>query len=146
MTDVTHEDEMAQALAGRAEFDLLGGMAASTASSQEPLTQEKLYEAIAMVMVRDLNPAINESFNPRNPFKYLGIDIHEVPVKMVPIVQVSESFEWLTDEAREHINNKLIELLGYKEQCAIQKNMAYMIGNRVLVRPELSAIMMNFSA
>ena len=71
--------------------------------------------------------------NPYRPFNFAGIDIHEAKVTMVPKIQVSEDFKWLTDEDRLKINAKLVEMLGCREQCAVPKGVAYMFGNRTIV-------------
>ena len=48
------------------------------------------------------------------PMQYAGLPVYEVHDTVVPKLQVSETFadKWLTDEARDKINAKLVDLLG----------------------------------
>ena len=72
-------------------------------------------------------------FNQYRPFNFAGISVHEAKVTMVPKIQVSENFKWLTDDDRLRINAKLVELLGCREQCAVPKGIAYMLHNDIIV-------------
>ena len=72
-----------------------------------------------------------------NPFLFNGMPIHEAKVRMIPKIQVSEEFKWITDKDRKRINAKLAEMLGYREQCAVPKDVAcYIFNNSIIARPE----------
>ena len=81
-------------------------------------------------------PAMREQ---HNPFLFGGMPVYEAKVKMMPKIQVSEGFKWLTDKDRNRINAKLTEMLGYREQCAVPKGVAYMFNNSIIARPEFIA-------
>ena len=110
----------------------------------DTITRESIQEAIEKVKGFD-----RPKFNPFGSFmSYAGFNIVEAPVKVVPVIQVSESFEWLTGEAREKHNSKLIELLGFKEVCPIKKDSIYIMRdyNTMVVRPEVLAVLNNIGA
>lgn len=94
-----------------------------------------------LIAIKDLENDLkidnrNRSTSPYFPFeprKLMGLDVHTIEPQMVPVVQVREDFEWLTDEARERINKRLIELLGYKDISPLRRNEAYLFGNNVVM-------------
>ena len=69
-----------------------------------------------------------------NPFIFNGMPVYEAKVRMIPKIQVSDGFKWLTDKDRNRINTKLAEMLGYREQCAVPKGVAYMYNNSIIAR------------
>ena len=112
--------------------------------NSESITLDEIKNSIKEVEAFKASGVL-DYFN-NSTFKYAGIDIVETPVKMVPVVQVSEDFEWLTDESKERLNNQLIGLLGYKELCAVPKDTAYIINygiGPIVMRPEMAAVLQN---
>jgi hypothetical protein len=74
-----------------------------------------------------------------------GMKIYEQPVKIVPILKVSDSVE-MTDCAREEMNAWLLEMFGTREVSAIPKGMALVFGDKLVMRPETCAIIRNLGA
>ena len=102
-----------------------------------PIIPPKRGEDIISEMER-----LSKEFEPKikNPLSFPpmlnGSPVYEVKPLMVPIIQVSKDFKWLTDEARAKINRKLRELIGCREQCAIPKDSVLMWNNSIFARPE----------
>lgn len=119
--------------------ELLGvSTATSGAKEPEPLTLEKLKESVKLL--ESMKPPQMLDIPNFNPYTFSGIKIHEVPVRIVPVVQISESFEWLTDEARERLNSQLIDLLGFKEICPLEPGQMIAFRNGfdgIAMRPEM---------
>lgn len=86
---------------------------------------------------------IHEKDNPLfwNPLAFNGMPVYEVKPRMIPIIQISEDFKWLTDEARARLNAQLIELVGCREVCPLPKDSIYMYGNNIIARPETISIL-----
>ena len=79
-----------------------------------------------------------------NPMKFGGMRVFEAKPTIVAKVKLSESFaeKWLTEEAKNRINAKLIEMLGTRDISPIAPGIAYMFGNNIISRSETCAMLL----
>ena len=88
-----------------------------------------------------------------NPFAYKPMHYADMPIyaasdRIEPKMQVSEWFadKWLTDEAKERINAKLVEMLGVRIIMTIPENTMYMFGSSIIARREDITRLLDISA
>ena len=83
-----------------------------------------------------------------NPMSFGGMPVFEARDQVVPKIQVSESFarKWLTDEARDRINAKLVDMLGVNVFSPVPKGVMYKFGNNIIARPEHVAALIDLGA
>lgn len=74
----------------------------------------------------------------------LGMQVHVVEPRLVPVLSVSESVT-MTDEFRQEVNAWLLDMFGSKEICAIPKGQAIVFGYNVIMRPETAVLISNLA-
>lgn len=78
-----------------------------------------------------------------NPFTFSGIPVYTVQPKIVPVLQISKDFKWLTVEARAKHNAYLLKTFGTRDESAIPFGQAFMFNNAIFARPEMIAAITN---
>ena len=88
-----------------------------------------------------------------NPFDYGPMQFSRMPVyelqdRIEPKVKVNEWFanKWLTDESKEKINAKLVEMLGVRTIRTIPKDTILMFGNNIITRRQEITNILNICA
>lgn len=99
------------------------------------ITADEIIKAMDEIVSHELK-------QPENPFGYKpmhfsGMPVYEVQDRVYPKLQLTESFadKWLTDEAKERINAKLVALLGVTVVKPIPEGVMYRYGNAIMARP-----------
>lgn len=75
---------------------------------------------------------------------YMGIPVHVSPhmLKTQPVLRLSDTFEWITDEGRESVNKWLLDMFGEKRIFLYHKDLG-----AIFVHPEnMSLLEMNCEA
>ena len=94
--------------------------------------------------------APNQQDNPLayKPMHFNGMRLYEAHDSVKPKIQVSEWFadKWLTNEAKERINSKLVEMLGVRVINPIPEGVMYRFNNSIIVRTEDIARILHVSA
>jgi hypothetical protein len=95
-------------------------------------------------MLRDINRRFPQEANPllRKPLTYAGIDIYERPPEP-PKIQLSDSFEWVTPEARASMNAWLLERFGPGEDLPA---MMMVSGMGLVIRHDLRHLIASVTA
>ena len=108
------------------------------------------YKDIAKAMreIEKLGPKPMDNPFAYKPMHFGGMPIYEVKDRVYPKIQLTESFadKYLTVEAKERINSKLIEMLGMRVVKTIPDGTAYMFSGGIMARPENIAMIINTTA
>jgi hypothetical protein len=84
-------------------------------------------------------------FNPFDPFSrpgsLFGLDVYTPP--QIPKIQLGDAAP-VSDQCRREFNDWLEWTFGYRESL-VPKGMAYMFGNKLVIRPEDLARIQNFT-
>jgi hypothetical protein len=109
----------------------------------DSITYEDVMKACAEIEKHAPKNTMRNPFEFNIPFHFNGMPIYEVHDKVVPKIQISESFadKWLTDEAKEKLNAKLVDMLGTRTVRPIPEGQMFMIGNALVARPEHIALL-----
>lgn len=75
-------------------------------------------------------------------FQILGMNIIEVPVRVVPKLKLSDSVQ-VSDEFRAEFDAWLVQMFGTNDESPIPPGTAYMFGSNILMRPESVVKLMN---
>ena len=76
-------------------------------------------------------------FNPFGINDFYGFRMIEVPVRMVPKLQIRTEFKYCSDEFRAEMDSWLLGMFGAEEECPIPKDTYFMLGDYgILARPE----------
>ena len=123
------------------------GTTATTGTSADTLTVDDIQEFLKVAKDLDIK-APNRYEDPFNlnfqPRMFQGVPMYEVPVTVVPKIQLTKSFadKWLTKEATQKINAKLVDMLGTREHCAIERGHVLSFGDRAMfARPEMMGLL-----
>lgn len=85
-------------------------------------------------------------FNTFDLQQLYGLRTIEVPVRIVPRLQIRKEFKHCSKEFREEVNNWLLGMFGSVEECPIAKNQVYMFGNHsIAARPETLSLIANLT-
>lgn len=99
---------------------------------QKSLTIESIVEAVEKC--RSLIPP--DPFAPLGrPSRLFGMDIIEAPVRLVPKIKLGDAAP-VSDKFRAEFNAWLVQVFGTRDVSPVQPRMAYMFGNKILMRPE----------
>ena len=99
---------------------------------QKNLTMDSILEAVEKY--RGIVPP--DPFDLLMPRRRLfGMDIIEAPVRVVPKIKLSDGCP-VSDEFRDEFNAWLVQMFGTRDVSQVQPGMAYLFGNKILMRPE----------
>lgn len=91
-----------------------------------------------------MNSTDRLTFNPFRPSTAFGMDIIEVPPRIVPKLELGGAGVF-SDECRNEFNLWLLERFGTKDESIIPPGTLYMFGNTILGRPEAVCKLTNFA-
>lgn len=87
-------------------------------------------EEIEKAMKSIKNETLQKPF--KSPFDFCGLKIIESP--SYPAIQLSDDFEYISDEGRNSINEWLIETFGYKN--TVPRDTAFIMYDAVIIHPD----------
>jgi hypothetical protein len=99
---------------------------------QKSLTVDSILEAVEKCRAYRM-PDRNDLFG--GPSRLFGMDILEAPVRVVPKIQLSDECP-VSDGFRAEFDAWLVQMFGTRDVSPVQPGMAYMFGNKILMRPE----------
>jgi hypothetical protein len=108
---------------------------------QNSLTIDSILEAVDKCRGM-MPPDPFDLLTPRS--RIFGMDIIEAPVMVVPKIKLSDECP-VSDGFRIEFNDWLVRMFGTRDVSPVQPGMAYMFGNKILMRPE-SIMLLNCAA
>lgn len=109
---------------------------------QKSLTMDSILEAVEKCR-GVTHPDPFDLLMPRS--RLFGMDIVEAPVRVVPKIKLGDAAP-VSDEFRAEFNAWLVQTFGTRDVSPVQPGMAYMFGNKILMRPESIVRLTNCAA
>ena len=83
----------------------------------------------------------------QNPWnrEFMGMKIHEAPVKFIPKIQISETFNACSDDFKKDMNLWLLDKFGVNEISPIKKGEVFIMRDHgmAVMRPETATMFAN---